>query len=139
MKKSTVHYLEAIAGIRFAFLEIANLLHSEREDCIDLFELARDVCTDPAINTSDFTVNDRDVVGPAVYLLKLLVRKYGFPCLKQVYEKFNWIIPEGLRETNQVCTTCSYCYEYNYIGVAIYINKSQGKLCYRKVSLFTYY
>ena len=120
MKKSTVHYLEAIAGIRFAFLEIANLLHSDREDCIDLFELAEDVCTDPTINTSDFTVSGTDVVGPAVYLLKLLVRKYGFPCLKQVYEQFNWIIPEGLRETNQVCFYS--CVSIEGIFVCIFIN-----------------
>ena len=127
----TIGYLEAVAGIRFALMEIANLLHSQCSGVrnhmyvgwrdlskFELLQLAENVCTDPAINTSDFTVSGRDVVGPAVYLLKLLVRKYGFPCLKQVYEEFNWIIPEGLHETNQVCISGTHIHLiYNVFAI----------------------
>ena len=65
-------------------------------------ELAERVCTDRAINTTDFGASGEDVVGPAVYLLKLLVRQYGFPCLKEVSQQHQWILPEGLRSDDQV-------------------------------------
>lgn len=107
----TIGYLEGVAGIRFAVMEVASLLHSH---CLNvatvktspwqyqLIQCAEELCADPAVNTTDFTVSSEDVVGPAVYLLKLLVRKYGFPCLKQVSDQHQWIIPEGLRTADQV-------------------------------------
>ena len=107
----TIGYLEGVAGIRFAVMEVASLLHS---DCLNatamrtspwqyqLIQCAVELCADPAINTTDFASSTEDVIGPAVYLLKLLVRQYGFPCLKQVSDQHQWIIPEGLRTANQV-------------------------------------
>ncbi len=98
----SIPYLEAIAGIRFTIMEIANLLHSQiNEDNfdplqLDLLELAKEVCTDPVINTTDFNISGVDCVGPGIYLLKLLVRQYGFTCLKEVSVRHPWVIPEGL-------------------------------------------
>ena len=97
--------------MRFSIVEIASLLHS---DCIvgtvrksqrlqfQIMQLAQGVCTDPAINTTHFGDKAENVVGPAVYLLKLLVRQYGFPCVKQVSERYQWIVPEDLRTADQV-------------------------------------
>ncbi len=101
----SIPYLEAIAGIRFAIMETANLLHSQiNEDIfdplqLDLLELAEEVCTDPVINTTDFNISGVDCVGPGIYLLKLLVRQYGFTCLKEVSVRHPWVIPEGLNTT----------------------------------------
>ena len=98
-----VHYLEGIAGVRFAMMEIACLLHSHYESQSDqqldltLMQLAEEVSSDPAINTVDFGDRGNGVVGPAMYLLKLLVRLYGFPCLKQAIRDYNWILPRGLQ------------------------------------------
>ncbi len=98
----SIPYLEAIAGIRFSMTETANLLHSQIiEDNfdslqLDLLELAEEVCTDPVINTTDFNISAVDCVGPGIYLLKLLVRQYGFTCLKEVSVRHPWLIPEGL-------------------------------------------
>ena len=110
----TIKYLEAIAGMRFALMEISYLLHLSCSDkrasdgspptqqmSHSILSILEKVCTDLDIN--DFSADDTDIVGPAVYLLKLLVRVYGFPCLKQVCETHPWIVPEGLRITDQVC------------------------------------
>lgn len=100
--------------MRFSIMEISDLLHSDLINDIakksrlqqrlqsEIMQLAEGVCTDPVINTTDFAASGEDVVGPAVYLLKLLVRQYGFPSLKQVSEQHPWTMPEGLRTTDQV-------------------------------------
>lgn len=90
-------------------MEIARILFSQWQDrfiynsCIySLLQLAEEVCSDPEINTTDFTTSDVDIVGPAIYLIKLLVRQYGFPCLKHVFKEHKWTVPEGLLMTDQV-------------------------------------
>lgn len=114
-----IGYLEGIAGIRFSIMEVANLLHSGFIDDTAkksrpvqqvqfvIMQLAEELCVDPAINTTDFAASD--VVGPAIYLLKLLVRQFGFPCLKHVSEHCQWIIPEDLRIADQVLLYSSTC------------------------------
>ena len=98
-----IEYLEAVAGVRFALMEITHLLHSDTQQQL-IFDMhhVEELCTDRRINTVDFSASNTDIVGPAVYLVKLLVRQYGFPCLKQVCETHPWIVPEGLRTANQV-------------------------------------
>ena len=109
-----IGYLEGVAGMRFAMMEVATLLHTlfnVEQDLqrnlelvkigIQLLQIAEEVCTDFNINTTNFTVGD--AVGPAVYLLKLLVRQYGFDCLKKVSAECHWVVPEGLRAIDQVC------------------------------------
>lgn len=98
-------------------MEIANLLHT---DCIigtvrkslrlqfQILQLAEEVCTDPVINTTDFAATVENAVGPAIYLFKLLVRQYGFPCLKQISEQHHWVVPEGLRTGDQVANTSKW-------------------------------
>lgn len=104
-----IEYLEGVARVRFALMHIASLLNSLCNSGIglqpleyELLELAKRVCMDPVINTTDFNASSIDVVGPAVYLLKLLVRQYGFSCLKSTSEQNSWVLPEGLHNTNQV-------------------------------------
>lgn len=111
---TTIGYLEGVAGVRYAVMEIASIFHSgsiqdtvrrstqEQQLQVHLLQQAEELCADPVVNTTDFSASDEDVVGPAVYLLKILVRQYGFPCLKQVFEQYNWVIPEGLRTIDQV-------------------------------------
>ncbi len=104
----TIDYLEGVAGFRFAIMEIAGLLHASyvdntlKKSQLEIFQLAEELCRDPVINSTDFSTNGEDVMGPAVYLLKLLVRQYGYPCLRHVSELYQWIIPEGLCTADQV-------------------------------------
>ena len=111
----TIGYLEAVAGAKFAMMEIASLIYSQCNETgearldysvkhsgimMALIEIARTVCTDTLINPS--ITGHSDVTGPAVYLLKLLVRQFSYSCLEQASEKYPWIIPEGLRFSNLV-------------------------------------
>lgn len=112
----TIDYLEGVAGFRFAFMEIASLLHSnfvddtikkshlEQQLQFEIMQLADELCGDPVINTTDFSAGVDDVMGPAIYLLKLLVRQYGYPCLRHVSTLYPWIIPKGLDSSDQVKT-----------------------------------
>ena len=109
-----IGYLEGIAGIRFAMMEIAKFLPCLFRETVSqevqqlgflLMQAAEDVCKDPAINSPV----GGDIVGPALYLLKLLVRQQSFPFLKCVSEEYPWIIPEALRTIDQV----QYCIQ-NY-------------------------
>lgn len=102
-----ISYLEAVAGMRFSLMEVATLLHtmqnltvSQTRLAVRLLQITEEVCTDPVINTIKFAVED--VVGPAVYFLKLLVRQYGFDFLRKISEKYQWAVPEGIRRTNKV-------------------------------------
>lgn len=103
-----IHFLESMAGVRFALMEIASHLHSRyvteklmiftqsiQQKELLLMELTEEICTDKLINITDVTTEE-DVVGPALYLIKLVVRQYGFICLKRLSEKYYWIIPKGL-------------------------------------------
>lgn len=108
-----IAYLEGVAGARFALSEAANLLHSyystdgqtrtasSAQLQFQLLQLTEDVCVEKLINTTDFMAKDVDIVGPAIYLLKLFVRQFGFQCLKSVSKKYQWVIPEGLRAVEQ--------------------------------------
>ena len=111
-----IEYLEAVAGVRFALMEITHLLHSGTQQQL-IFDMHRveKLCTDHHINTVDFSASNTDVVGPAMYLVKLLVRQYGFPCLKQVCEAYPWIVPEGLRTANQVCIHLCMWYDQYFV------------------------
>ena len=105
----TMSYLEAIAGARFGLSVVARLLHSQCCEpqtsesnsvaVLELIDQARDICLNEAINAFHATWN----IGPGVYLAKLLVREFGYSSLMEVSSKFNWVVPEGLMTTNQVC------------------------------------
>ena len=94
--------MEAIAGIRFAITEIATLLKSNSFATKPrLIEQLQSDCTDKSLNSTDFTIIG-DAFGPAIYLLKVLVRQHGFFCLNEVFHKYQWIVPKGLHTTDQV-------------------------------------
>lgn len=112
-------------------MEVANLLHAQSDDNratsfnmqhleFSLIQLAEEVCTDCDINTTDFSDSGVDVVGPAVYLLKLLVRQFGFPCLKKSSKKHQWL---GLQTANQV-TLKVYVFDFNLIALHYHSSSS---------------
>lgn len=107
----SIGYLEAVAGAKFAITEVANFIHSQlidevvtrhSENVSALMERAREICSDTIVNITTVSSKSVDVTGPVVYLLKLLVRQFSFPCLKQASERYPWIVPEGLRTSNLV-------------------------------------
>ena len=126
----SINYLERVAEMRFAIMEVACCINSQLFNGDDdkkkrkvrfghsmpqskivhtLMERARKVCTDRVLNTTTFSPagSVADIVGPSVYFLKLLVRQFSFPCLRQASEKYPWIVPEGLRNSNLVLSVLS--------------------------------
>ena len=72
------------------------------QSMFDIREYTRDICTNSSINTTDFSCGT-NVWGPGIYLVKLLVWKFGFSCLKQISNILSWIIPEELSTIDPVC------------------------------------
>ena len=75
-----------------------------------LVHVAEVLCTDSGVNHIDVT-GDSDITGPIVYLLKLLVRKYGTDCLQRVSKDHQWVVPPPLRPGQEVRTLC-YVYTH---------------------------
>ena len=112
----SLQYLEAVASARFALSVLAQELNS---DCVSstLLRVARDLCMDTRLNVIDPT-GRVDTTGPVIYLMKLLVRQFGFPCLQSVSQAHPWVVPESLRRVDNV-SACSACLCYLYFSVAV--------------------
>lgn len=54
-------------------------------------------------HAEDICVMGSDVSGPSLYLLKMIVRQFGFPCLNYAFKEYEWIIPNCLRANTKVC------------------------------------
>ena len=90
-------YLEGIAKVRFALSVVAEVLNSEENiQFVKLLRAGGKVCSDHQINCID-TTGRKNTVGPVIYLLKLMVRRYGMPCLKAAAEIYEWLIPFELK------------------------------------------
>ena len=97
-----IEYLEAVAGVRFCLMEIAHLLHSNcsgKKIPESMNHRQQLLISQVKEMYQDHT--DYASVGPSLYLVKLLVRQYGFPCLNQVCETHPWMVPEELRTADQ--------------------------------------
>ncbi len=87
---------------------IVHLLHSQcygsqssSQLVFDLLHLGQKICLDPVINVTDSSYG-KDVMGPAIYLVKLLVRDFGSASLVKISSIHKWIIPDSLKYSNQV-------------------------------------
>ena len=107
----SLNLLEGVANIRYGLLVVAKLLLrqvskvdgaflSDNPDISSaenqLVDKAHHLCTARSVNAIDITGNG-NTTGPAVYLLKLIVRLAGFGELKKVADKHQWLIPENLK------------------------------------------
>ena len=107
-----LEYLYGVAQVRFAISVVADLftkLVSETAprdahgaNANHLLQVARMVCTHPAVNHFDLT-GSGNTTGPAVYLLKLLVRQYGTHCLQKLAnsQQHSWVIPQELQSSGE--------------------------------------
>ena len=97
----SLDYIEGIAKIRFALSVVAELFHKHVDMRSALLHAVREVCTDTSINQVDST-RQSDITGPVLYLLKLIVRQYGFPCLAEVSAACAWVVPPELKKVDEV-------------------------------------
>ena len=110
----TLDLLEGVAKVRYALLVVAGLFQQQVSEvggaspashahivhgamANPLLEEARQACTMEGVNTIDST-GERNTTGPIVYLLKMIVRQWGFGCLKKVVERHQWVVPVELRQ-----------------------------------------
>ena len=113
-KHLSLEYLESVSQVRFAFAVVAELLHKQKEkgseevghlytdNAQQLIQVAKDCCTDDEINGEDS--------GPAIYLVKLLVRQYGMSFLTGLTADptMEWVVPSHLRRyVYKEVTNCS--------------------------------
>ena len=111
-REVSLDYLEAVAKARYILSVVADSLEAGHIN-EELLTTVKEMCTDENINTVDVT-GDSDMSGPVVYLLKLLVRRYGFPCLTKVCETHSWVVPTQLKgDVSDYLKLCSiFVYTY---------------------------
>ena len=106
----TLEYLEGVAKVRHSLSVIANILRSEQNGIyMELLRAAKRLCSDRDVNSIDPT-GEKDTMGPVIYLLKLVVRQYGMPCLKAIAENHDWLIPAELKSdrVSKYISTCNF-------------------------------
>ena len=93
----SLEYLEGVAKIRFSLSILADVL--KKNECghnyKELLEAGAQLCLDHNVNCIDLAA--QNTTGPMVYLIKLIVRQYGMPCLKTIAETHEWTIPAELK------------------------------------------
>ncbi len=98
---SSMQYLEAVAGVRYALSILAKQLKKDDIKSATMLRIAKDLCMDTRLNIIDPS-GRVDTTGPVLYLVKLLVRQFGLDCLKNVSQAYPWVIPESLRRADNV-------------------------------------
>ena len=101
LTEPTLDFLEAVAKARYALSVVADQLKSGQVDD-KLMQDIEIICTDESINTVCVS-GKLNATGPCIYLLKLIIRRFGFPLLKTVGTSYPKIIPKILRN-EMVCT-----------------------------------
>lgn len=107
----SLQYLESVAGVRLSLSVLAQELKSDRVNS-SLLRVARDLCMDTRVNVID-PKGRVDTTGPVLYLMRLLVRQFGFPCLQTVSQAHPWVVPETLRRVDNVSA-------YTLVGSIVY-------------------
>lgn len=106
----SVQFLEGLAKVRFALSVVAEVMERQTSSkhmvetsaqAKQLVYTACNVCCDLNVNVIDITGRS-DTTGPIVYLMRLLVRQYGMPCLETVADAYSWVIPRQLRNAKVV-------------------------------------
>ena len=101
-------YLESVSQVRFALSVVSELLYKQNEKGSQavghlhthaaqiLIQVAKDCCTDDVMNEEDS--------GPAVFLVKLLVRRYGMSFLADLTADpaMDWVVPLHLKRSGEV-------------------------------------
>lgn len=87
---TSLDYIEAIAKARYVLSVMAEQMKTGKVN-ETLAQIVCKMCTDTKINTK---IQGKSSTGPLAYLLKLIIRQFGFPCLKYVTQSYPWITSE---------------------------------------------
>ena len=96
----TLEFLEGVAKVRYSLSVVAKVLKNAHKGhhFMELITAAAKMCSDHKVNCIDPT-DQQNSVGPEIYLLKLIVRQYGMPCLRVAAKVHDWLIPAQLKST----------------------------------------
>ena len=93
-----------MAKVRFALSVVAELFQKHVAMKPAFLHAVREVCTDTSMNQVNGTELG-DKLGPVFYLLKLIVRQFGFSCLAEVSAEHTWVVPPELKGQDEVIMT----------------------------------
>ena len=131
----TLEYLEGVAKVRYSLSVVAEVLKEDLKGhyFVELLKAAAKMCCDPEVNCID-PAERENTMGPLIYLLKLIVRQYGMPCLRVAAYVHDWLIPAWLRtkhvSNGNNCNSNYYCRKCK-INVHIKcIGEINGSICY---------
>ena len=102
--KISLAYIEGVAKVRFALSVVAKLFQKHVAMKPSFLHAVREVCTDTNINCGNGT-KQGDKIGPVFYLLKLIVRQFGFSCLAEVSAVHTWVLTPKLKGADEVILT----------------------------------
>lgn len=105
--KISLGYIEGVAKVRFSLSVVAKLFQKDVAMKPAFLDAVRGLCTDTTINHVNDT-EQGDKIGPVFYLLKLIVRQFGFSCLTEVSAVHSWIIPPELKGADEVTMTSQH-------------------------------
>ena len=137
----SLDYLESVSQVRYALSVVAELLYKQTEKGSQvvgnlytsaaqiLIQVAKDCCTEHAMNEKDS--------GPAVYLIKLLVRRYGMSFLAGLTANSanDWVVPTHLKRSKQV-TDYATVFMYMY-ALMLFVTFSNRIFIFMTVLSFT--
>ena len=110
-QRTSVDYLEGVAQVRLVFCMVGDLLGQPGYHIHPkLLKIAATLCNDTQLNSSP-------IAGPAVFLVKYIVRKHGLSILRKVEKDHPWVVPDKLRqEVSILVFTCIlHMYVFNFI------------------------
>ena len=118
-KSASLPFLEAVAKLRYALAVMAELLYFQKaavmtaeqgeehhyfaHDALQLMDGTKTCCSNPHLNQIE--------AGPAVFLVKLLVRQYGFSFLATLTTdpSLTWVVPTEFRQSKVLSAILLSC------------------------------
>ena len=114
--KYQLAFLEGVSKVRYSLSIVAEILNQSSEnidDDRDLLAAAEKICTDSDLNFVNIS-NHCNTLGPSIYLVRLLTKRYGMPCLKFVAEAHKWILPDDIKPKEVSINFIINLYQYLY-------------------------
>ncbi len=101
-EKPQLPYLKAVAMVRCILVIVSDTLarlvsNNQLEDDLSsdenrLVELVEKLCCDARVNSDD--------VGPSIFLLRQIYKRFGSDCLKALAKNYTWVLPKHLVPTD---------------------------------------
>lgn len=133
----TLEYLEGVAKVRYSLSIVAKVLKDQHKGhpFIELIKVVAKLCSDRKVNCIDPN-DEQDTGGPVIYLLKLIVRRYGMPHLRVAAQVHDWLVPAQLKSTQVRNNIIIIIHHVRWMCIMLYlIGEINGSICHIRRSL----